>query len=116
MKGMSIVPEEKNTYYIDVGSGEISQSKTASTWSFKIEATDEQITKLREIFDLRYSVEWENFLRSHVPYTEYHFDKTNDRYDKNIEQVYQMLYDLGDEQAREHIESMDILESKKEIE
>lgn len=101
--------EQKKTYYIDVGSGEISQSATSSTWSYKIQANDEEITQLRELFDQNYSTEWKNFYRAHVPYLEYHYDRENDAYDSTIQQVYGMLYKLGDEEAKNHIESMNIL-------
>jgi hypothetical protein len=101
--------EQQKTYYIDVGSGEISQSATSSTWSYKIQANDEEITKLRELFDQNYSTEWKNFYRAHVPYLEYHYDRENDAYDSTIQQVYGMLYKLGDEEAKNHIESMNIL-------
>ncbi|WP_433743919.1 hydrolase [Falsibacillus pallidus] len=103
--------DEKKTYYIEVGSGEISSSATDSPWNFKIEATDEEITQLREIFDSNYSTGWQGFLRSHVPYIQYHYDRENDAYDRNLQQIYQMIHDLGDDEARTHIESMGILEA-----
>ena len=101
--------EQKKTYYIDVGHGQISQSSTATAWSFKIQANDEEITQLRELFDQNYSTEWQNFFRAHVPYVQYHHDRENDAYDNTIEQVYGMIYNLGDEEAKSHIESMNIL-------
>jgi hypothetical protein len=101
--------EQKKTYYIDVGHGQISQSQTASAWSFKIQANDEEITQLRELFDQNYSTEWKNFFRAHVPYVQYHHDRENDSYDSTIDQVYGMIYNLGDEEAKSHIRSMNIL-------
>ncbi|MBY0146496.1 hydrolase [Neobacillus niacini] len=101
--------EQKKTYYIDVGHGQISQSPTASAWSFKIQANDEEITQLRELFDQNYSTEWKNFFRAHVPYVQYHHDRENDSYDSTIDQVYGMIYNLGDEEAKNHIRSMNIL-------
>jgi hypothetical protein len=101
--------EQKKTYYIDVGHGQISQSSTASAWSFKIQANDEEITQLRELFDQNYSTEWKNFFRAHVPYVQYHHDRENDSYDSTIDQVYEMIYNLGDEEAKSHIRSMNIL-------
>jgi hypothetical protein len=101
--------QQKKTYYIDVGHGQISQSSTASAWSFKIQANDEEITQLRELFDQNYSTEWQNFFRAHVPYVQYHYDRENDAYDNTIEQVYGMIYKLGDNEAKSHIESMNIL-------
>ncbi|MBT2726488.1 hydrolase [Bacillus sp. ISL-75] len=101
--------QKKKTYYIDVGSGEISQSPTSSTWSYKIQADNEEITQLRELFDQNYSTEWKNFFRAHVPFVQYHYDRENDAYDSTIQQVYGMLHKLGDAEAKNHIESMNIL-------
>ena len=100
----------KKTYYIKVNSGEITQSATDSAWDFKIEATDEEIISLREYFDHNYSTEWKNFFRAHIPFVEYHNDKDNDAYDETIRKVYGMIYQLGDEEAKSHIESMGILD------
>jgi hypothetical protein len=105
--------EQKKTYYIDVGTGEISQSATSSTYSFIIQANDEEITELRELFDQNYSTEWKNFFRAHVPYLEYHYDRENDAYDNTIQQVYGMIHKLGDDEAKRHIESMNILPTKE---
>ncbi|MDP4086284.1 MAG: hydrolase [Bacillota bacterium] len=99
----------KKIYFIDVGSGEISQSATSSTWSYKVEATDEEITDLRELFDQNYSTEWQNFFRAHVPYVQYHYDRENDAYDQTIEKIYGMIYKLGDEEAKKHIKNMNII-------
>lgn len=101
--------DEQKTYYIDVGTGEISRSISGSTWSFKIKATDEEITSLRELFNQNYSTEWKNFFRAHVPYVQYHYDRENDEYDSRIQQIYQLIYQLGDQEAKTHIESMNIL-------
>jgi hypothetical protein len=99
----------KKTYYVSVGSAEISQSATSSPWEFKIEATDDEIIRLREYFDQNYSTDWQSFWRAHVPFMEYHHDRQNDAYDRTMTNVYKMIYDLGDEEAKKHIESMGIL-------
>ncbi|QQZ10543.1 hydrolase [Heyndrickxia vini] len=101
--------QQKNTYYINVGSGEISRSSTDSPWNFKIEATDEEITRLRQIFDANYDEEIDGFLRAHVPFMEYHHDRSNDEYDKHMIEVYQMIYELGDQEAKRHIDKIGIL-------
>ncbi|GIN88190.1 hypothetical protein J6TS2_45760 [Heyndrickxia sporothermodurans] len=101
--------DSKKTYYIDIGSGEISRSSTDSPWNFTIEATDDEITKLRQIFDANYDVEWAGFLRAHIPIVEYHHDRPNDDYDKHMLEVYRMIYELGDKEAKEHIDKIGIL-------
>lgn len=106
--------EQRQAYYIDVGTGEISQSATSSTWSFKIQATDEEVTELRELFNQNYSTEWKNFFRAHTPYVQYHYDRENDTYDSNIQEIYAMIYQLGDQEAKSHIKSMNILPNENQ--
>jgi hypothetical protein len=101
--------EIKNTYYIQMATGEISRSSTDSPWNFKIEATDEEITEMREIFDNNHSTDWQGFYRAHVPYVQYHYDRENDDYDDNLRKAYKMIHELGDDDAKQHIESMGIL-------
>lgn len=107
------MPAQKKTYYIEVGSGEISQSSTDSPWNFKIEATDEEIIELREYFDQNYSTEWQNFFRAHVPYVQYHYDRENDSYDQTLIEIYRIIYKLGDEVAKQHIAGMGILDQSQ---
>ncbi|WP_335871352.1 hydrolase [Bacillus sp. 2205SS5-2] len=101
--------ENKRTYYIGISTGEISSSSTDSPWEFKISANDEEITYLRDLFDSNYSTDWQSFFRAHVPYIQYHYDRENDAYDQNLQQIYATIYELGDEEAREHIGKMNIL-------
>ncbi|MCD7032625.1 hydrolase [Metabacillus sp. GX 13764] len=106
--------EQKKTYYISVGNGEIFQSAEASPWEFKISASLDEITELRECFDLLNQSSWEGFFRAHVPYLEYHYDRPNDTVDKMNAKVYRMIYELGDEEAKEHIVSQEILKNIEE--
>jgi len=103
--------QPKKTYYVSIAQGEISRISTASPWDYKIEATDDEITKLREYFDQNYSSEVQGFLRAHVPIMEYHNDPTNDAYDDTTQKIYTMLYELGDNEAKEHIKSQGIIEN-----
>ncbi|WP_233711124.1 hydrolase [Lederbergia citrisecunda] len=101
--------ENRKTYYISVGAGEIMTVPNASPWEFKIQATDDEITRLRQIFDSSQDNSVDDFLRAHIPFVEYHNDSTNDIHDENLINVYEMIHQLGDEEARNHIESMGIL-------
>jgi hypothetical protein len=99
----------RKTYYISVGSGEISQLSTASSWDFKIEATDEEIIKLREYFDQVYSTDWQGFLRAHTPYIQYHYDREKDAIDETHKRIYEMIYELGDEEAKNMIRTQGLI-------
>lgn len=101
--------EEKNTYYVAVESGEILRTASDSPWNFQIEASDEEITRLRDLFDANYDTEIAGFIRAHVPFVEYSNDPTNDEFDERFYEIYEMLYELGNEEARNFIDSIGIL-------
>ena len=46
-----MIMEQKKTYYIEISSGEITQSASDSPWNYEIEATPEEIQTLRSYFD-----------------------------------------------------------------
>ncbi|MCJ7842681.1 hydrolase [Lederbergia sp. NSJ-179] len=102
---------DRKTYYISIGAGEIFSTPNVSPWQFKIEATEQEIEKLRHIFNGNYNNSLVDFARAHVPFVEYHNDSTNDRHDENLIHVYQMIYELGDQEAKDHIDSIGILEN-----
>lgn len=101
--------QTRKTYYVSIANGEISQLSTASPWDFKIEATEEEIVQLREYFDQNYSSDWQGFLRAHVPYIEYHHDPTNDSIDVTMQKIYKMMYELGDQDAKDLIKSQNLI-------
>lgn len=107
--------QSRKTYYVSVGSAEISQVKSGSTWEYKIEATDEEVRQLRNLFDANYSNEIGTFLRAHVPFVEYSYDSSNDKYDANMIQIYQMISQLGDQEAKDFIQSQGILNGLRNI-
>ncbi|KOO46759.1 hypothetical protein [Priestia koreensis] len=99
----------KKTYYINVGYGEISLSKSAFDWNYVIQATDDEITHLRDLFNGNDNEDWQGFFRAHVPYIQYHFDRQNDAYDQGMSLIYEQLYKLGDDATKQHIKEMNIL-------
>ncbi|WHX26911.1 hydrolase [Virgibacillus halodenitrificans] len=100
---------EKKKYYVNVGSGEISQVKYDNNEEFVIHATDDEIIFLREKFNNMNDAGVRTFFRAHVPIMSYHNDQSNDSYDAGLQEAYQLLYELGDEQAKAHIKEMGIL-------
>ncbi|GGA76433.1 hypothetical protein GCM10008025_20050 [Ornithinibacillus halotolerans] len=100
---------EKKKYYVDIGSGEISQEKYQNNDSFIIHATQDEVSMLRAKLNNMHEASYNSFWRSHVPIMPYHNDKPNDDYDANMVEVYQILYDLGDDAVKNHINSIGIL-------
>ncbi|WLR50309.1 hydrolase [Bacillus tianshenii] len=102
---------EKKTYYVAVGAREISQIRDYGLNQFEIQATEDEIFRLREVFDEAYSADWLSFWRSHVPYVQYHHDKENDMYDDDMKQVFQMIYEFGTPETKQQIESIGVLKA-----
>ncbi|WP_409345818.1 hypothetical protein [Paenibacillus sp. MBLB4367] len=100
---------DKTTYYVSVGSGQILQDESAAAFEFEIQATDDELNKLQELFEETAEAEISTARRGVTPYLEYSFDKENDLYDYNLREIYRMLHDLGTPETREHIESMHVL-------
>lgn len=102
----------KDTYYIQLSTGSISKSPEASPWNFKIAATEDEVHQLRRLLDEMDSAALSSYVRSHIPFEEYHHDSSNDGYDEKLKAAYQMIYILGDQQAKHHIKTMGILDGR----
>ncbi|TKD68008.1 hypothetical protein [Pseudalkalibacillus hwajinpoensis] len=100
----------KKRYYVAVSSGEILEDQGASSYNFEIDADEEDVFKLSELFDLTDKDSRLSLYRSHVPAMSYHEDKNNHDYDDHMKQIYQLIHDLGTKRTRDHIESMGILQ------
>lgn len=101
---------EKKKYFVNVGSQEISQIPYDNNVDFTIYATDEDVRLLRAKMDDVHDAGFRSFFRAHVPIISYHKDESNAEYDQGMIEAFGMIYDLGNEETREHIKSMDVLE------
>jgi len=104
--------DEKKKYYVSLQSREISQIKHGNNADFTIEATDREVTRLRSKLNEIHDAEMGTYWRAHIPIMPYHHDESNDRYDKSITEAFEMLYQLGDEDARTFIEESGILHDR----
>jgi len=100
---------EKKTYYINLSSTEISQIKYANNDHFTIQATEDEVSQLRAKMDNMNDADFGAYMRAHVPIMAYHKDSENDAYDQGITEAFQMIYNLGDGDTKQHIEEMGVL-------
>ncbi|MBM7581006.1 hydrolase [Jeotgalibacillus terrae] len=98
--------DNKNTYYVSVGRREILRSGTDSPYEFVVNATDDEITKLRILFDRNEESEMEGFLIGQMPSVPYHVDGPNQESDNLLIKIYRLIGEIGDEEARNHIKTM----------
>lgn len=105
--------QTKETYYVDLVSESILPEPLEST-SFVVQANRQEIHALETVLEKKHEADMETYVRSHIPFLEYHHDPENDRYDAQQKMLYAIIYQLGDDVARAHIEQMGILTDRKE--
>lgn len=104
---------EKQTYYVDLVSGDLLTQKLNENPSFTIQATEVELAELKQCLEDHRKNDRESYARSHVPYLLYHHDRANDKYDAAMKKLYSIIYKLGDGAARSHIEEIGILGDNK---
>lgn len=100
---------DRKKYYVNVRSREISQIAFQNNNDFTIYATTTEVTMLRKKLDDVHRAELDTFWRSHVPILPYHRDGSNERYDKALLESFQMIYELGDEAAKDFMSESGLL-------
>lgn len=101
---------EKNKYYVNIATKEISLNKDGNNDEFIVHATEDEILTLREVFDEMDSADNESFFRSHVPFKYYHQDQANDDFDAAMKVAFQKIYDWGDGETKSLIGQMNVLD------
>ncbi|MFD1957633.1 hypothetical protein ACFSL6_26535 [Paenibacillus thailandensis] len=99
----------KKTYYVSVGAGQVLEDPHAAAYELVIRATEEEVSKLQELFGDLSSVEEAE--AGHYGLSV--FDSNEDRelnsgYDETIAQIYRLLYECGTEETKRHIASMNL--------
>lgn len=98
----------KQRYYISVSQGIIQQERQSES-EFTILATEEEANKLDMLMDFQRSAEQKTFARAPIPYKSADHDKATEQFSKEMIDLYAYIYELGDAQAKQHIEQMNIL-------
>ncbi|BBI32441.1 hypothetical protein [Cohnella abietis] len=99
---------EKKTYYVSVGAGQVLEDKEAAAFELSIYANEAELDKLKELFEETQDAdEDEAFHFSGLPTVS--DSPENDTYDALISDIYRMIYELGTDETKRHIETMDIL-------
>lgn len=100
----------KKKYYISVQAGTILDNQGDASYGLVVEATPEEIDKLAEVFEELGNFDQATFTQTATALSiAYHLDESNDGYDYYLNEAYSMIYELGTEETKQHIKSMNIL-------
>ncbi|MDD9265522.1 hypothetical protein ACFPES_00610 [Paenibacillus sp. GCM10023248] len=104
---------DKKTYYVNVGTGEVLEDPSALNYEFSISATDEEIDQLQELLEEIDNSSQASYATSWYPWKVYSTETSefNQDYDYYLTEIYRTLHRLGNDQTKQHIESMEILEN-----
>ncbi|AQT86021.1 hypothetical protein ERICIV_01316 [Paenibacillus larvae subsp. larvae] len=100
---------DKKKYYLTVASGDIVENKEDTNYDFEIYASPQELDQLQVLFEELYSADISTHFRALIPFKEYHSDEENDRYDRGLKNIYELVHRLGTKETKETIEHMNIL-------
>lgn len=109
MENESNAGQERKTYYVAVGAGQVLEDREAAAFEFEIRASDEELNKLQEMFgELSSADEAAAFhFSSALSVSE---ERRDADYNAQLKGIYGYLHRLGTEETRRYIESMGILD------
>jgi rubrerythrin len=99
----------RKTYYVTVQYGEIMDDPTAFNYDFVIEANEEELDQLEELFEDASTAEQETIFHTIPLSTSTYYNNENDTYDLGLREVYRKLHELGTPETKQHLEKMNIL-------
>lgn len=99
----------KQRYYVSVQAGTVMLNKGDAAYELEIEALPSEKENLEMLLWRKMSYDDSAFVRTPIPGVPYHFDEENDSYDAVVSDIYKLIYELGTEETKEHISSMNLL-------
>lgn len=99
---------EKKSYYISIQARTIMAYEEDASYEFEIYADEEEIEKLQLLFDDLTEIDQASMIRSGTPGIPYHHDEVNDEFDNYLQSIYHLVYQLGTQSTKHHIEQMKI--------
>lgn len=100
---------EKKKYYISVGPGEVMENQGDAAFEFEIEATEEDVDRLQELFEEKENADQSSYLHGILPFV-HTYEGPNKDHDYYLREVYRMIHKLGTEETRAQIEQMKVLQ------
>lgn len=100
----------RKKYYVSVQSKNILENQGDTPYEFEIEASPNEVEELKLIFEKMGNADHSAYWRTHIPGVPYHHDRDNDVYDSHMKEAYQLIYNVGTQETKDHISSMNIID------
>ncbi len=97
---------KKYNLYVSVSDQRVYSYPDDSPWEFKIKVQQEFVPVFQQLFEQVNHLEFQNFLRSHLPYVPYHLDRDNHLIDRRMHKVYALIHEFSDRETKKFIEAL----------
>ncbi|GAB6989697.1 hypothetical protein [Paenibacillus pini] len=97
---------EKNKYFVSVQAKSIMLQQGDAAYELEIFANDEEINKIKGLFDSLENLDNDCLLRTPNPGMPYHHDNPNDKYDHYLQEIYETLHELGTDETKHFVSSI----------
>lgn len=94
------------TMYVSVVNQQVYAEPYSSPWEYKVQVTKQAYPVFEHLFSQVDQLEFRNFLRSHLPYIPYHYDKNNHDIDLRMMKVYALIHEFTDDETKRFIEKL----------
>lgn len=97
---------DKVRMYVSIANQQIYPHKHDSPWEYEVEMSREFLPVFRQLFTQMDRLEFRNFLRSHLPYVPYHYDRDNHDVDRRTMMLYALIHEFTDDETKKFIEQL----------
>lgn len=99
---------DKKHYYVSV-SGKSVEAEPSKTEQLQVLATENEINDLQILLDREKQGDNHTGQRAPIPYKSADHDPATDEFNDEIIDVYRAIYQIGTEETKQHIRSMNII-------
>lgn len=103
---------DKKHYYVSV-SGKSVETEPSRTEQLQVMATESEINHLQSLLDSEKHNDDYTAQRAPIPYKSADHDPATDQFNDNLIEVYRAIYQLGTEETKQHIRSLNIIQELK---
>lgn len=97
---------EKSKLYVSVTDHRVYSYPDDAPWEYEIIIENDSVRVFRRLFEQIGQLEFRNFLRSHLPYVPYHYDRDNHDIDLRTKKVYALIHEYSDQNTKKFIETL----------
>lgn len=99
---------QRKKYFISIERESITETPVDDTTEYEIDATDEEVEKLEELFQKKDKHEKKAVKFLAKPFNEWGADDEREAYDTYLTDIFKYMYELGTPQTKQKIKSIGI--------